>query len=267
MRILKIPKVQMALALFLIAVTAFLHNPTPGVVTVFLMAVGFSVFFDLLFLWLRRIKLFFPYAAIVSGLIIGLLTNPSIVWYQIMAIAGFAMAGKSFVRFSGKHVFNPAAIGLFAAGLLFHQTVSWWAVSFQTLSAPLNMIKIAFFVVLLFPFLVSGFRMRRFVSSFGFIIIYSLVLSILISHTFSLQRFSAALLDPTVVFFSIVMLPEPMTSPVNFTRQFLYAGLISLAVIFLSQAVINNLLTASGLLPDTFIVALLLGNLVFFRFR
>ncbi len=204
---LKIPKVQLALTLLLVASTAVLHRPITSTILVFLLAVGFSVLFDWLFLTVRRIKLFIPYAAIVSGLIIGLVTSPQTPWYQIATICALAMAGKNFLRISGRHVFNPAGAGLLLAGILFNQTVTWWGVSFQTIAPPVSPVKLFYFGILCLPFLISGLRMRRYVSTFSFLITYTLV-----SLLFLLRAFS---LDPAVIFFSVVMVPEPMTSPVR----------------------------------------------------
>ena len=240
---LKIPKIQLALILLLIASTAVLHRPITSTILVFLLSVGFSVFSDLLFLTVRRIKLFIPYAAIVSGLIIGLLTSPHAPWYQIATICILAMAGKNFLRISGKHLFNPAGTGLFLAGILFQQTVSWWGVSFQ---------KLFYFGILCLPLLVSGLRMRRYASIFSFLITYALI---------------SVPLDPTVIFFSLVMLPEPMTSPARLKRQILYGIIIALIVIALSYPTVNSALSIKGVLPDPLIAALLAGNLIFFRFR
>lgn len=264
---LRVPKVQLALTLLIITSTAILYRPTLSVIFVFILAVGCSILFDLAFLSIRKIKLFIPYAAIVSGLIIGLLTNPQAAWYQIASICALAMAGKNFLRFSGRHVFNPAGAGLLFAGILFHQTVSWWGVSFQTITTQFSLSSLSYFIILFLPFFVSGLRMRRFASIFAFLITYSVISLIFLPHAFSLQTFFVMLLDPTVLYFSFVMLPEPMTSPVNPKRQVMYGIIIALIVAAVSYPAINSALSTKGLLPDPFIEALLVGNLVFFRFR
>lgn len=267
LQILRIPKAQLAFTLLLIAFTAILHKPMVSTFFVFLLAVSISIIFDLLFLTLRKIKLFMPYAAIVSGLIIGLLTNPQTPWYQIAIICALAMATKNFLRISGKHLFNPAGTGLFLTGVMFHQTVSWWGVAFHSITTQYSFLKLLFFVILCLPFLVSGIRMRRYISTFSFLITYTVIALIFLQHTFSLQTFFITLFDPTVIFFSVVMLPEPMTSPVHQKRQALYGVIVALIVSLLSYPHINAALSIDGLLPDSLIAALLVGNLFFFRVR
>lgn len=261
---LKIPKVQLASTLLLIALTAILHKPLFSHFFIFLLALGFSILFDLLFLTLRKVKLFMPYAAIVSGLIIGLLTGPETLWYQIAVTAALAMAVKNFLRISGRHVFNPAGTGLFLAGMFFHSTVSWWGVSFQQVAG--NLQNVLFFAILLSPLLVSSFRMRRYNSVLWFFIIYT-ALVILVRHDFTFDTLRMTIFDPTVIFFAIVMLPEPMTSPVNLKRQIAYGAFVACGALILSLSAFGQFLSTAGFFPDPLIAALLLGNLLFFRFR
>lgn len=252
---LKQPKVQLALILFLIASTAVFSRPTASTVLVFLLAIGFNLLFDWLFLALRRIKLFLPWAAIVSGLIIGLLVNPKTPWYQIATICALAMAGKNFLRISGKHVFNPAGTGLLLAGVLFGQTVSWWGVSFQSVTPRLSLLKLFSFGILCLPFFISGLRMKRSLSIFSFLLTYHLVSTLFLLPSFALQKFFVTLFDPTVLFFSLVMVPEPQTSPLSPKKQVLSGILIAL---------LSRTRILSGILPDPFTAALLAGNLIFF---
>lgn len=263
--IFRAPKIQLTLALLLIALSAILHRPQVSTIFVFLLAVGFSVLFDLLFLSLRKIKLFLPYAAIVSGLIIGLLTNPHIAWYQIATICILAMAGKNFLRISGKHIFNPAGTGLFLSGILFHQTVSWWGVSFQAITSSSSMQSLVFFIILLSPLFISAYRVQRYGGIFVFLISYAAFS--LVGRALTLDLLVRTVFDPSVIFFSIVMLPEPMTSPIHLKRQVMYGVFIVLIVALLSYSTISSTLSTKGLLPDPLIAALLLGNLIFFRFR
>lgn len=150
---LKIPKVQLTLALFLISLTAIVKNFSLTSLSVILMALALSISFDLIFLYLRKIDLFVPYAAIVSGFIIGLIIDPQSSWYQIALTAFFAMGFKNFLRLQQKHIFNPAGIGLVVLGL-FAQSISWWGVSFQTILVNLNFQNILFFLILLLPLLI-----------------------------------------------------------------------------------------------------------------
>lgn len=254
------PKVQLALILLLIVLTTLLYYPLSTIVNIVIFSVLFTAGSDLLFMYLRKHVLFAPYAAIVTGLILGLTMSPHLPWYGVLLISVFASASKHFVKIANRHVFNPAAFGLVVGNILLQDTVSWWGVSFQVLkSAPLHIVA---FLILLLPLLVSGIRMKRFGSIGSFLITYSVLL--LLQHNISPL---ATITDPTVLFFALTMLPEPMTSPVSLRRQILFGGFVaSLAIFFFYLPFMGNLLPAN-LLPDGLLPFLLLGNVVFFKSR
>lgn len=244
MQFLRYPKVQLSILLFLIYLSAL--KVYPNITTIYLMiaSITFCITSDLIFTYLRKRVLFIPFAAITTGLIITLTTDVNASWFELAAICVFAMASKNFIRISGRHIFNPAAFGLFFGGVVFAIPVSWWA--------PISNFQILLpFLILISPALISAYRMRRFVSILTFLISYAL-----------LSQSVVGFLDPTALFFSLVMLPEPMTSPFNFKRQAMYGVIVAILSFLLST---NS--SIAILLPDVLIPALLLGNLIFFKFK
>ena len=249
--ILKIPKVQIALILFLIYLSALIKFPTSINFYLLIMGVGFTAGFDLLFTYLRKRVLFIPYAAIATGLILTLIADQSLTLVQIVTISALAMGIKNFLRVSGRHIFNPVASGLFLGSLIFNQfTASWWAVSFQNISSFENW---PFFLILLSPALVSIYRLKK-----HFMMLAFLVVNVIFTHR---------LFDPSTIFFLLVMLPEPMTSPVNKKMQLFYGALVALIPFILSATQITPLLTENNISFDSLLFALLLGNLIFFKYR
>lgn len=263
---LRIPKVQLSLTLFLIYLTTLRQLPVEQSLFLLFISLTSSIFFDLLYTLLRKKELFLPWAAIVTGLIIALIIDLDAKWYQVIITCAIAMGIKNFVRFSGRHVFNPAASGLLLAGLLFHQYVTWWGVSFQNITATFSLQTLVMFFILLLPLLISGYRMRRYKTILTFIVMHTLFTHIF-TFSLSLNSLISRLLDPTFIFFSIVMLPEPMTSPVNTKRQMLFGATVAFIALIFSSTLISEPLLSNGLLPDLFIPALLLGNVLFFRYR
>lgn len=257
---LKIPKVQLSLILFLIFFSTVVAYPLNQSIFLLINSLGFCLIFDLLFTYIRNRKFFIPHAAVVTGLIITLIVDPQATWYQIGLISAIAMATKNFLRISNRHIFNPASTGLLFGGIIFNLGVSWWGVSFQNI-IPFNMQSLILFIILLSPILVSGYELRRFGSILSFFIIYIFV------SFFGSPSFLSELLNPGTIFFATVMLPEPMTSPVNLKRQILYGVLVALIALILSYPFITAFLSSLLFLPDIFIPALLLGNLLFFKFR
>lgn len=259
--LIKTAKLQMWLCLFLIAISAVLHYQSfVSIFSIFLALIA-TLASDILFLKLRKIEPFFPNAAIVTGLIIGLLTYYQLPWYEIVITGIIAMFAKNFLRIHNRHIFNPAGFGLFVTSLLFHQSVSWWGVSFQNLiPAVLSMLL---FFILISPGLVSMIRLKRYYILTSFISAYILLTSgmRLLQHNFSaFTILQVTLFSSTILFFSLVMLPEPMTSPNNHKRQFIYGSSIAILALVLS-------FLFPKYFPDTLIGALLIGNAAFFEVR
>lgn len=240
------PKIQLAIVLFFIYVTAIWNSHSFYPLVSLGVSLLFTVFFDLLFLKIRKINIFLPSAAIVSGFIIALLTPPTAPVYEFMLIAGLTMLSKHFLHFHGRHIFNPAGFGLFFTSLLFNQNVSWWAVSWEQFS----FINVHFFLILLSPFLISALRMKKYYMQLSFFA--TLIAMRLLLH-FELSI--STLLDPTLLFFATVMLPEPITTPQAKTRQIFFGmcvALISLSDILFRLSI-----------PDMLIFSLLINNLLF----
>lgn len=231
----KAPKIQMAIVLTVIFLTGLLHAGEIKLLLLLFLSSAATIGSDFFFLKLRGKPLFFPSAAIVSAVIIVLLFPPNLPWYQIFLPGVLAMLSKNFLRVWERHIFNPAAFGLLLGGIIFRQSTSWWGVSWQQVAgSPLA------FIILLTPFLVSALRMRR----------YFIQLSFLTSLAF----FKVPILDPTLLFFAAVMLPEPMTTPAKPITQLAFGAAVAL-------------LSTINYFPDPLLLALLISNVLFFKLR
>lgn len=261
--VLKIPKVRLILTLLLIYATALVNFPSLNTFYLLIYCVGLCVIFDLLFTYLRRRSLFIPYAAIATGLIMSLIINQSAGILQIVVSAGIAMGTKNFLRISGRHIFNPVATGLFLSSLIFGDYIGWWGVSFQYIKT-FNLQDLIFFLILLSPFLVSGLRLKKY---------YAILSYLLINTTFthfsipSLHSFINTLLNPSVLFFAIVMLPEPMTSPVKVKNQIIYGISVAAVTFIFAITPLSEIFARNSIAFDPLLFALLFGNLIFFKSR
>ncbi len=71
--------------------------------------------------------------------------------------------------------------------------------------------------------------------------------------------------DPTVLFFAIVMLPEPMTSPIRPKLQIAFGITVAVLAILLSHPWVTLHIPIVASLPDPLIIALLISNATFFN--
>lgn len=260
-------KAQIAVLLFIFFLITLSHLPFSQTIylLLLLLCVGFTVSADLLFGYLRIRKFFIPYAGIVTGLILTLIIDTGAVWYQILFIAASAMAIKNFFRISGRHVFNPAASGLLAGWFAFGLSPSWWGASLYSSNVFALPNILVYLGVLAFAY-VSWYRLKRYYAVLSFLLVFAVGFE-LFSSAFSIASFVATITSVGMLFYAFIMLPEPMTSPVRRERQLLYGSTVAIiSVVFVF--VISKALTAQGIgVPDSSIIALLIGNFLFFRYR
>lgn len=184
----------------------------------------------------------FPKSAIISGLFVGMLLNVGIVWYVPVIAALVSVLTKNFVRYKQINIFNPAAIGVLIALILFPNSSSWWGGE-----------QLIAVIALGLPIL---YRIKRMQMVAIFLASYS-VISIV--YDYSLLNISSVqnlILNPTLLFFSFFMLTEHKTNPFNSRGRMIYApvaAILSLvSLIFLPQY--NFVL---GLIAANFISVLL----------
>ncbi len=259
--LIRIPKVQVVGILFLFFLLALPHIGFSLAVYLLLLCVGSCVLFDIIFAYIRRRKFFLPYAGMVTGLIITLIIDPSAIWYQILIICAAAIGIKNFLRIGGRHILNPAASGLMVGWVLFRLNPSWWGPTTFSGSEGVGL-NIALYCLLALIALISCVRYKKYYAVITYLLGYILL-------SFFMNGLSASSLlkiieSPGTLFYALLMLPEPMTSPVKRERQAMYGGLIALiSVMFVFAASKYGI----GDLPDYSITALLIGNILFFKFR
>lgn len=172
-------------------------------------------------------RLIKPLTAIISGLIIALVL-PLSPLHVIAFAAAAAMILKHIIRRKGRNIFNPAALGLLAASVLFSTDTSWWV------SASLLTI-LGFLVVL---------KLGRLRTSAAFLAVYFIIVY---------ATTQQLVIDFTAVFFATIMLIEPKTSP--FTKN----GKIVFGV---AAAVLVTAVQLLSIGKDPFLVSLLAMNLL-----
>ena len=179
-------------------------------------------------------------SASITALILSLIFGPLALSESLFAltfVGVVCMASKYVLAIKKKHIFNPAALGVFLSAIFINSGASWWGGSIYTLS-----------VVILGGLLVLT-KIKRFGLVGSFLLIYFLGKAFL-SGNFTINSFLA----PPVWFFAFVMLVEPLTSPSTRNKQVIFGAAVALSYVFLPRIIPGY---AYGL--ET---ALLLGNLL-----
>lgn len=183
---------------------------------------------------------------VITSLIIGPFTTQSILPSLAFATLAITMAtaSKYVLTRKKRHIFNPAAFGAIAAYLITGQGASWW-VSGQYL----------------LPFvLVGGILVMTKLKKWHLVLSFMLAYIILLSLSQILAQNSLQSLLPVlrnlflvspIAFFSLVMLPEPLTGPQNRSLR-IYYGIVVALFLFAFQKFLS--------VPYTLELSLLAGN-------
>ncbi len=200
----------------------------------------------------HRQKLKIPFSGIITGLIIGCVAPINVPLIPIFAACAVAVLSKFFIKSKGSNIFNPAALGLLALGILSIGS-SWWA----TTSINLYGVAISVSIILI----IAAYESRRLVLAFAFVLA-SVVLSIIASLPITSGSVAIAFISVNY-FFAFLMLTEPRTSPPKYFAQVVYG--IYVAVIY----VILLLVLPPSLYISALIIfaALLIGNLTYALFK
>lgn len=158
----------------------------------------------------------------ITGLILFLITGPVPITVQplrntlvLVTLAVIAMAAKYVLIWRKQHVFNPAALAVLSAGLLFGVGSSWW-IGTSTL----------FPIVLVGGALVVT-KIRRWPMVLAFLVTYLLLVGLYRLSTGSdvlsvLVQWQTLLTATPLLFFASIMLIEPLTSPTSARGRLLF---------------------------------------------
>ncbi len=163
----------------------------------------------------------------ITALILSLIITPINSQSQLPFLgwaAILATAGKYILAINKKHLFNPSALAVFLTAIALNQSASWWVGT----SAMMPFVFLGGLLILR--------KIQRFSLVIGFIL-FALP-GILFSGSLGL------IVDSPLIFFAMVMLTEPSTTPPTRKLQIFYGGLVGLLF--------------SHTTPE---IALLLGNL------
>lgn len=200
-------------------------------------------FFSLVFKIPTNLESVYISALILIFIVLPAKTIPEFIF---IVFAGFiAMVSKYVLVLNKKHIFNPVAVSVFIASIFSLGYASWWIGNLWTLP-----------VILLGGLLIVR-KIKRF-RMVSFFIISFLICTIYFSFINNSDLFltiQRIILDSPVLFFSFVMLVEPLTSPYTRRMQIIYAILVGI----LAGSQFNI-----GPVYSTYETALIAGNIFAF---
>ncbi len=206
---------------------AFLLNAFIAVISV----VGFESFI----LYLKDKKIALTESSIITGLIIGYVLSNGQPWWLFSLASLFAIGSKHLIRIDNKHLFNPAAFGIFLTIILFGATTQWRGTYIWYILLPLGM------------YFINKIKRRELLLSYGLTAlilfgIQAILQKVPLSNIFGYFNY----------FFIFVMLIEPRTTPIKPLGKTLFG---------ISAATLIFILTQLGVKFDAELCSLLILNI------
>lgn len=90
-----------------------------------LIAVISAIGFESVILFFRKKEIRVTDSSIISGLIIGFVLSSQNPWWIFLLSSFFAISSKHLIHFHNKHLFNPAAFGIFLTVIFFGASSYW----------------------------------------------------------------------------------------------------------------------------------------------
>ncbi|MFH0941214.1 MAG: RnfABCDGE type electron transport complex subunit D [Candidatus Omnitrophota bacterium] len=158
-------------------------------------------------------------SSVISGLIIGYVLSNIYPWWIFLWASVFAICSKHLLRIHEKHLFNPAAFGIFLATVLLGVSAQWRGAGLWYILVPAGVYFVS--------------RIRKIEVVIGYVAVFMLL--------FGAQAFfqKTSLLDVLIYqnyFFIFVMLIEPKTTPVTRKGKVVFGAAVAILVFILTAS-------------------------------
>ncbi|MFA5260724.1 MAG: RnfABCDGE type electron transport complex subunit D [Candidatus Omnitrophota bacterium] len=158
-------------------------------------------------------------SAIITGFIIGYVISSDEPWFVFVLASLLAILSKHVIRFKNKHLFNPAAFGIFLSTVLLGASTQWMGTYIWYIVVPFG--------------LYWAHKTRR----MEIIIGYAIVFFLLFGANAMAQRTPLLSVPGYISYFYVfVMVIEPRTGPAKPVGKYLFGGGAALLVFVLTQA-------------------------------
>jgi glycine betaine catabolism B len=174
---------------------------------------------DAAFIFIKQKKLSLTSSSLISGLIIGFVLSSEQRLWLICLASTTAIASKHLVRLHNRHVFNPAALGIFIITVLFGATTQWRGTYLWYILLPAG--------------LYFAYKINKLEIILGYLVA-SLVLFGIQAATQKIDPFSV--FSYLSYFYICVMVIEPKTTPVKFMGRIIFGVMLAALIFILTNA-------------------------------
>lgn len=236
----KLKSIKTQLILYLVCFAIFLAFKDRDAVFLVMMAVALisALATESILLYFKTKIFQITESSIITGLIVGYVLSSDEAWFKFVLASILAILSKYLIRFQKKHLFNPAALGLFLTIILFGANTQWKGTYTWYILLPLG-----------FYF---AYKLRK----LELIIGYAIVFLALFGTQAILQKISLwEILGYNSFFYIFVMVIEPRTTPVKTAGKYLFGAGVAILIFVLTQVGVKfdvellSLLAMNSLVP------------------
>ncbi len=234
---MKLSSVKTQLIIFLTGLAIYIIAQGRGekLIVSLIVAVVTAAAVEALAVYLKTKKFALSESSLITGLIIGLVAASNQEWWLVPAAAALAIVSKHLIRFNNKHLFNPAAMGIFLMVIIWHGQTEWHGTYLWPALVPAGLYFAWRFVKIE---VLAGYL----VVALSLFAITALARHDRLEHIFGYLSY----------FYIAIMLIEPKTSPIKVPGKYWF-GAGAAAVIFI--------LTETGVRFDAELAGLLAMNI------
>jgi len=228
-------KTQLILYLTCFAIFLAIKDRNAVFLITIIIAVISSLAVESILLYLKTKVFQISESSIITGLIVGYVLSSDEGWLRFVLASSLAILSKHLIRFQKKHIFNPAALGIFLTLIIFGASTQW---------------KGTYLWYILLPF---GFYFIYKTRKIEIIIGYAVISLALFGTQAVLEKVPLwHIFGYLSYFYILVMVIEPKTTPIKpWGKYFFGAGVAGLIFI----------LTGLGVKFDAELFSLLIMNI------
>jgi Na+-translocating ferredoxin:NAD+ oxidoreductase RnfD subunit len=157
-------------------------------------------------------------SSLITGLIIGYVVAGDQAWWIIALASLIAILSKHFIRIKNKHIFNPAAFGIFLVIVLLNGQTQWSGTYFWYILIPFG----AYFAL----------KIRKIEVIAGYVVVSFLLFGTqALLHRTSLVN----IFGYFSYFFIFILIIEPKTTPVKKAGKYLFGSGIAALIFILTE--------------------------------
>lgn len=218
---LNFKSIKTQLILYLVCFALFLAVKDKDFIFLFttLIAVVSALAVEAIVLYLRTKAFQITESSVITGLIIGFVLSSDEAWWKFVFASLLAILSKHLIRFQKKHIFNPAAFGIFLSIILLGASTQWRGTYLWYIVVPFGI----YFV----------YKLKK----TGVLIGYALISLLLFGSQAILQKVSFwNIFGYFSYFYIFVMVIEPKTTPLKTTGKYLFGAGTAALIFILTEA-------------------------------